>query len=85
MSLWEASSRVIVSAREGFIWVTAHIVSWLALSKSPAGFRRSQALGIVDRCLGAGWGILLGAMNANCCRVRNGMLRVFRGGACCQM
>jgi hypothetical protein len=41
--------RVVVSAREALIWIAAHIVSWLALSPSPASFRRSQAIGIVDR------------------------------------
>jgi hypothetical protein len=49
VDLWEASSRVIVGAREAFIWTAAHIVSWLALSTSPASFRRTQATGVVER------------------------------------
>ncbi len=52
VDLWEASSRVIVGAREAFIWTAAHIVSWLALSTSPASFRRTQATGVVERCGG---------------------------------
>ena len=51
MGAWEFWSGLIIGAREGFIWVAAHIVSWLALSTSPASFRRTQAIGVVERCV----------------------------------
>jgi hypothetical protein len=54
VDVWGLTSRAIVGAREAFIWTAAHIVSWLALSPSPAAFRKAQAIGVVERWARAG-------------------------------